>query len=67
MIAGPRRMREVRSAAAANASATLGRRGFFKLAGAGAAGLVLGFRLGDAALAAGTADGPDVSRFTDRE
>ena len=35
----------------------MGRRTFFKLAGAGAAGLVLGFHLGDAAFAAETADG----------
>jgi isoquinoline 1-oxidoreductase beta subunit len=37
----------------------MGRRTFFKLAGAGAAGLVLGFHLGDAAFAAETADGKD--------
>jgi mono/diheme cytochrome c family protein len=48
-------MREVRSMPAANASLTMGRRTFFKLAGAGAAGLVLGFHLGDAAFAAETA------------
>ena len=45
-------MREVRSMPAANASLTLGRRTFFKLAGAGAAGLVLGFHFADAAFAA---------------
>jgi isoquinoline 1-oxidoreductase beta subunit len=37
----------------------MGRRTFFKLAGAGAAGLVLGFRFGDQAFATGTADGKD--------
>ena len=52
-------MREVRSAPATNASLTVGRRTFFKLAGAGAAGLVLGFRIGDAAFAAETAGGTD--------
>ncbi len=52
-------IREVRAVPAANASLILGRRGFFKLAGAGAAGLVLGFHLGDAAFAAETADGKD--------
>ena len=52
-------MREVRSVPAANASLTMGRRTFFKLAGAGAAGLVLGFHLGDSAFAAETADGKD--------
>ena len=52
-------MREVRSASAADASVTMGRRAFFKLSGAGAAGLVLGFHLGDVALAAETAGGED--------
>ena len=52
-------MREVRSAPATNASLTVGRRTFFKLAGAGAAGLVLGFHIGDAAFAAETAGGTD--------
>ena len=52
-------MREVRSVPAANASLTMGRRSFFKLAGAGTAGLVLGFHIGDAAFAAETADGTD--------
>ena len=52
-------MHEVRSTPAANASLTVGRRTFFKLAGAGAAGLVLGFRIGDAAFAAETAGGTD--------
>ena len=37
----------------------MGRRSFFKLASAGAAGLVLGFRFGDLAFAAETADGQD--------
>ena len=46
-------------ASRANASFTMGRRSFFKLAGAGAAGLVLGFRFGDMAFAAETADGND--------
>src|SRR5579871_1125936 len=45
-------LHEVRSVPAANASFNLGRRTFFKLAGAGAAGLVLGFHLGDSAFAA---------------
>jgi isoquinoline 1-oxidoreductase subunit beta len=52
-------MREVRSVPAGNASLTVGRRTFFKLAGAGAAGLVLGFKLGDQAFAADTADEKD--------
>ncbi len=52
-------MREVRSIPAANAALTMGRRTFFKLASAGAAGLVLGFQLGDQAFAAETADGKD--------
>ncbi|MDE1996755.1 MAG: xanthine dehydrogenase family protein molybdopterin-binding subunit, partial [Rhizobiaceae bacterium] len=39
-------MREVRSMPAADMSLAVGRRGFFKLAGAGAAGLILGFHLG---------------------
>ena len=46
-------------AALANVSLAMGRRSFFKLAGAGAAGLVLGFRFGDLAFAAETADGND--------
>jgi isoquinoline 1-oxidoreductase subunit beta len=37
----------------------MGRRTFFKLASAGAAGLVIGFQLGDTALAAETTDGKD--------
>jgi len=45
-------MHEVRAVPAANASLTLGRRTFFKLAGAGAAGLVLGFHFGNPAFAA---------------
>ncbi|MGA7433376.1 MAG: molybdopterin cofactor-binding domain-containing protein, partial [Xanthobacteraceae bacterium] len=52
-------MREVRSVPAGAASLTMGRRTFFKLASATAAGLVLGFQLGDQALAAETADGKD--------
>ena len=51
-------MREVASVPAADAS-SMGRRSFFKLAGAGAAGLVLGFHLGDSAFAAETADAND--------
>src|SRR5271163_927800 len=53
-------MREVRAVPAANAALISGRRSFFKLASAGAAGLVLGFHLGDAAFAAETADGNQV-------
>src|ERR1700722_12442824 len=45
-------MHEVRSMPMANASLSLGRRTFIKLAGAGAAGLVLGFHFGDPAFAA---------------
>ena len=52
-------MREVRSVPAGAASLTMGRRTFFKLASATAAGLVLGFQLGDQAFAAETADGKD--------
>jgi isoquinoline 1-oxidoreductase subunit beta len=52
-------IREVRSMPAATASLTMGRRTFFKLAGAGAAGLVLGFQLGNAAFAGETGDGKD--------
>src|SRR3984957_4724347 len=52
-------MREVSSVPAANASFPMGRRTFLKLASAGAAGLVLGFHLGDSAFAAETADGKD--------
>ncbi len=48
-------IREVRSMPAAP-SVTMGRRSFFKLAGAGTAGLVLGFHLGGTAFAAETAD-----------
>jgi len=50
-------IREVRAAPTANASLTMGRRTLFKLAGAGAAGLVLGFRFADTAFAAEMADG----------
>ena len=53
-------IREVRALPTADASLALGRRSFLKLAGAGAAGLVIGFRLGDAAFAAETADGDQV-------
>src|SRR5580658_8202201 len=52
-------MREVRSAPAANGSLTMGRRSFFKLTGAGVAGLVLGFHLDDTAYAAEAAEGED--------
>jgi len=54
-------IREVRSVPPAGVSLTMGRRTFFKLAGASAAGLVLGFRLGGTAFAAETAnvDEPD--------
>ena len=52
-------MREVRSVPAGTASLTMGRRTFFKLASASAAGLVLGFQLRDQAFAAETADGKD--------
>ena len=45
-------LQEVRAMPAAGAALNLGRRSFFKLAGAGAAGLVLGFYLGDQAFAA---------------
>jgi isoquinoline 1-oxidoreductase beta subunit len=47
-------IREVRGQPAEDVPLAMGRRGFFKLAGAGTAGLVLGFYLGDAAFAAGT-------------
>ena len=50
-------IREVRAVPTTIASSPMGRRSFFKLAGAGAAGLVLGFRLGDTAFAAEAADG----------
>ena len=52
-------MREVRALPTANASLAMGRRTFFKLAGAGTAGLVLGFHLGGAAFAAETSDATD--------
>jgi isoquinoline 1-oxidoreductase beta subunit len=48
-------MAEVRAMPAAGAALNIGRRSFFKLAGAGTAGLVLGFYLGDSAFAAETA------------
>ena len=49
-------MREVRAVPVASASMTMGRRTFFKLAGAGAAGLVLGFHLGGAGVCRRTAN-----------
>src|SRR5271170_5591176 len=52
-------MREVSSVPAANASLTMGRRTFFKLASASSSDLVLRFHLGDSAVAAETADGKD--------
>ncbi|NEI74146.1 molybdopterin-dependent oxidoreductase [Rhizobium lusitanum] len=52
-------MREVRSVSATNAVLSMGRRTFFKLAGGSAAGLILGFHLGDAAFAAETTDDKD--------
>jgi isoquinoline 1-oxidoreductase subunit beta len=50
---------EMRAAPTARQSLTTGRRGFFKLGGAAATGLVLGFHLADAARAAETAVGND--------
>jgi isoquinoline 1-oxidoreductase beta subunit len=47
---------EVRSVPAARLQTTMGRRTLFKLAGAGAAGLVLGFHFGDPAFAAEAAN-----------
>ena len=52
-------MREVRAVPVANALPATGRRTFFKLAGAGAVGLVLGFHHGEAAFAADAASGTD--------
>ncbi|WP_349962661.1 molybdopterin cofactor-binding domain-containing protein [Rhizobium sp. ZPR3] len=52
-------MREVRSLPVGNAAPSMGRRSFFKLAGGSAAGLILGFYLGDEASAAEAADGKD--------
>ena len=52
-------LREVRSVPAPSASLAMRRRSFFVLAGTGAAGLVLGFRLGNAAFAAEVANGKD--------
>jgi isoquinoline 1-oxidoreductase beta subunit len=52
-------MREVRSLPAGSAALSMGRRGFFKLAGGSAAGLILGFYLGDEAFAAEAADARD--------
>jgi isoquinoline 1-oxidoreductase subunit beta len=52
-------MRDVREVPTPSTSMTAGRRSFFKLTGAGAAGLVLGFYLGDEASAAEAADGKD--------
>ena len=48
---------EVHSFSAARAAMTMGRRTFFKLTGASVAGLVLGFHIGDTALAAEAIDG----------
>jgi isoquinoline 1-oxidoreductase beta subunit len=56
---------EVRSGPAAQVSPIMRRRTFFKLAGAGAAGLVLGFHLGDTAFAAETVNG-DTSSASDQ-
>ncbi|WP_296746208.1 molybdopterin cofactor-binding domain-containing protein [Mesorhizobium sp.] len=53
-------LREVHSARAAKPPITMARRTFFKLTGAGVAGLVLGFHLGDAAFAAEPANGAAV-------
>ena len=50
-------IRDVTTMPAEDAPLMLGRRSFFKLAGAGAAGLVLGFHLGDQAFAAPAAEG----------
>lgn len=52
-------IREVRSVSATNAVLAMGRRTFFKLAGGSAAGLILGFHLGDTAFAAETTDDKD--------
>jgi isoquinoline 1-oxidoreductase beta subunit len=52
-------MREVRTVPT-DALLVMGRRTFFKLAGAGAAGLVLGFHLGDEAFAAAAVPGSHV-------
>jgi isoquinoline 1-oxidoreductase beta subunit len=50
---------EVRAAPMTRTSLTAGRRSFFKLAGAAATGLVLGFHLGEPAVAAETAGSRD--------
>jgi isoquinoline 1-oxidoreductase beta subunit len=50
---------EVRAAPTTRTSLTAGRRSFFKLAGAAATGLVLGFHLGEPAFAAETAASKD--------
>ncbi|NTJ62090.1 xanthine dehydrogenase family protein molybdopterin-binding subunit [Agrobacterium rhizogenes] len=52
-------MREVRSLPVGNAAPSMGRRSFFKLTGGSAAGLILGFYLGDEASAAEAAHGKD--------
>ncbi|TPN76775.1 xanthine dehydrogenase family protein molybdopterin-binding subunit [Mesorhizobium sp. CU2] len=54
-------LQEVHSVGAARAPFTIGRRSFFKLTGAGVAGLVLGFHLGDTAFAAEPANGNDAA------
>ena len=50
-------LHELHSGSAAKASLTMGRRTFFKLTGAGVAGLVLGFHMGDTAFAAEPVNG----------
>jgi len=50
-------LQEVHSVGGPKAPFAMGRRSFFKLTGAGVAGLVLGFHLGDAAFAAEPASG----------
>ncbi|SCB27041.1 xanthine dehydrogenase family protein molybdopterin-binding subunit [Rhizobium hainanense] len=50
-------MREVRSLSVADTALSMGRRSFFKLAGSGTAGLILGFYLGGEASAAEASDG----------
>ncbi|SCB35749.1 xanthine dehydrogenase family protein molybdopterin-binding subunit [Rhizobium multihospitium] len=52
-------MREVRSLPVATTTLSMGRRNFFKLAGGSAAGLILGFYLGDEDFAAEAADPKD--------
>ncbi|MGY5801999.1 molybdopterin cofactor-binding domain-containing protein [Rhizobium sp. LEGMi12c] len=50
-------MREVRSLSVADTALSMGRRSFFKLAGSGTAGLILGFYLGGETSAAEASDG----------